>query len=201
MACNFAAWKLTIALMGLGMGFTAALPAEAADIQVGDFNKQTRSYSIDFGNPGLQTGNSLPTDNYLYEGLNGVEQRLRVRRPGNSIVFVFQEKVNDTWTRIGQRLKGLSFANIGDNDSFVRLFDINGDEVDQIFIPAGDSVLDFRALALERNKDYEVASFRVNLGAGESITGVEYVPEPITILGSAAALTMGALYKRKLRKA
>lgn len=197
---TLATWKVSLVLLGLGMGFTAALPADAANIQIGDFNKQTWSYAIDFGSPGLQIGSDQSPDNYLYDGLNG-EERLRVSPNEESILFKFQEKVDDAWTLVGRRLKGLSFANIGAGESFIKLFDIDNNEVDKIFIPAGNPVLDFDALASERNQDYEVARFRVHLEADEAITGIEFVPEPLTVLGSAAALAMGVAYKRKLHKA
>lgn len=119
-----------------------------------------------------------------------------------TIRFKFQQKQNGTWQKIGQRLRSIGLIDVNtSNDSYVQLFDINSNQVDKVFIPKGGEsevqVLDFRTLAQQRNKDYEVAYFDVHLKESAAITGVEFVPEPLTILGSVAALGVGYGLRRK----
>ncbi|WP_346291750.1 PEP-CTERM sorting domain-containing protein [Sphaerothrix gracilis] len=221
--------RLLVALASLGTAFGTALPAEAIGVNLGPFNQETWSYTVDFDEPDLsaQAGTTHEDITFEYEGLETTQylkitslnsQKLKLdERAGYGNVLTTDNSSENAQIRFdflkdnaenGQRLRRLSFLDIGNVDSYVKVFFSTLGKEEIQANPSGEVAADgtsaiFR-LGAETEQDllvgYEVTSFEVFLADGGAIAEVEFVPEPVTILGSGAALTLGALLRRKRKQ-
>ncbi|MFE4104935.1 PEP-CTERM sorting domain-containing protein [Almyronema epifaneia] len=123
-----------------------------------------------------------------------------------SIRFDFLQDENGAKIAVGQRLKRLKLLEINNSESYIKIFlsELGLQENTENPIGeaiAGDSTARLIRLGAAADQDldigYEVTSFEVYLDNGGAIAEVEFVPEPLTLLGSGVALTLGILLRRK----